>query len=92
MEVILLVSLLISKRRITTFLMKEEKINRVASEDFVNAKPIRCDTCANGWVRISENGYCVKCTLSQKKATNCLIGIKSHYVERQYMRKEDDGK
>lgn len=41
----------------------------------------RCDTCINGWVRISENGYCVKCTLSQKKATNCLTGIKSHYIE-----------
>ena len=31
-------------------------------------------------------------TKSQKKATNCLTGVKSHYVERQDMRKEDEGK
>lgn len=75
------------------FLTKEEEaIKRGASEEFVNAKPIMCDTCLNGLVRISENGYCAKCTLSQKKATNCLTGIKSHYVERQDMRKEDEGK
>lgn len=70
------------------FLTKEEAIKR----EFVNAKPIMCDTCLNGWVRISENGYCAKCTLSKKKATNCLTGVKSHYVERQDMRKEDEGK
>ena len=35
----------------------------------------------NGWVRISENGYCAKCTLSQKKAVDCLIGVKSHYIQ-----------
>lgn len=74
------------------FLTKEEAIKRGASEEFVNAKPIMCDTCLNGWVRISENGYCAKCTLSQKKSTNCLTGVKSHYVERQDIRKEDEGK
>ena len=72
------------------FLAKEEAIKRGGSEKFVNAKPIMCDTCVNGWVRISENGYCAKCILSQKKAINCLTGVKSHYVERQYMRKEDE--
>lgn len=70
-------------------MMKEEKINRGASKEFVNAKPITCDTCLNGWVRISENGYGAKCTLSQKKAMNCLTGVKSHYVEQHDMRKED---
>ena len=74
------------------FLTKEEAIKRGASEEFVNAKPIMCDTCLIGWVRISVNGYCTKCSLSQKKATNCLTGVKSHYVERQDMRKEDEGK
>lgn len=74
------------------FLTKEKIINRGVSEDFVNAKPIMCDTCLNGWMRISENGYSAKCTLSQKKAINCLTGVKSHYVERQYMGKEDEGK
>ena len=72
------------------FFTKEEAIKRGASEEFVNAKPIMCDTCLNGWVRISENGYSAKCTLSQKKAINCLTGVKYHYVERQDMRKEDE--
>ena len=45
------------------------------------AKETKCDSCMNGWVRISENGYSVKCTLSQKKAINCLMGIKSHYIQ-----------
>ena len=74
------------------FLTKEEAIKRVESEEFVNAIHIMCDTCVNVWVRISENGYFAKCTLSQKKATNCLTGIKSYYVERQDMRNEDEGK
>ena len=74
------------------FLTKKEVIKRGVSEDFVNTKPIRCDTCINGWMRISENGYSTKCTLSQKKAINCLTGVKSRYVERQDIRKEDDGK
>lgn len=30
--------------------------------------------------------------IGRKKATNCLTGVKSHYVERQDMRKEDQGK
>ena len=51
-----------------------EKMNRT--------KEIKCDSCVNGWVRISENGYCAKCTLSQKRAIDCLTGIKSHYIQR----------
>ncbi len=47
-----------------------------------DAKSTKCDTCINGWVRISENGYCAKCTLSQKKAVNCLTGVKSYYIEK----------
>ena len=45
------------------------------------AKEIKCDSCMNGWVHISENEYSAKCTLSQKKAINCLTGIKSHYIQ-----------
>ena len=74
------------------FLTKEEVIKRGASEEFINAKPIQCDTCVNGRVRISENGYSAKCTLSRRKAANCLTGVKSHYIERQDLRKEDEGK
>ena len=55
-------------------------------------KETKCDSCVNGLVHISENGYSAKCTLSQKKATNCLTGVKSYYVERQDMRKDDEGK
>ena len=61
-------------------------------EKMNTAKGTKCDSCLNGWVRISENGYCAKCTLSPKKAIDCLTGIKSHYVERQDMRKEDEVK
>ena len=50
-------------------------------EKMNTAKEIKCDSCMNGWVRISENGYCAKCTLSQKKAVDCLIGVKSHYIQ-----------
>ena len=74
------------------FLTKEEAIKRGASKEFVNAKPIMCDTCLDGWVRIIENGYSVKWWLRQKKATNCLTRVKYHYVERQVMRKEDEEK
>ena len=56
------------------------------------AKETKCDSCMNSRVRISENGYSVKCTLSQKKAISCLTGVKSHYVARHDMRKEDEGK
>ena len=45
-------------------------------------KETKCDSCVNGWVCISENGYCAKCTLSQKKAIDCLTGIKSNYIQK----------
>ena len=50
-------------------------------EKMNTAKEIKCDSCMNGWARISENEYSAKCTLSQKKAINCLTGIKSHYIQ-----------
>ena len=51
-------------------------------EKMNTAKETKCDSCMNGWGRISENGYCAKCTLSQKKAVDCLTGIKSHYIQK----------
>ena len=50
-------------------------------EKMKTEKETKCDSCVNGWVRISENGYSAKCTLSQKKAIDCLIGVKSHYIQ-----------
>ncbi len=61
-------------------------------EKMNTAKETKCDNCMNGWACISENGYSAKCTLSQKKAISCLTGVKSHYVELQCKRKEDEGK
>lgn len=55
------------------------------------AKETKCDSCMNGWMRISENGYCAKCTLSQKKAIDCLIGIKSHYIQKSSIKGGDNG-
>lgn len=51
-------------------------------EKMNTAKGTKCDSCLNGLVRISENGYCAKCTLSKKKAIDCLTGIKSHYIQK----------
>lgn len=51
-------------------------------EKMNTAKGTKCDSCINGWMRISENGYCAKCTLSSKKAVDCLIGIKSYYIQK----------
>lgn len=44
-------------------------------EKMKTEKETKCDSCVNGWVRISENGYCAECTLSQKKAIDCLTGL-----------------
>ena len=51
-------------------------------EKMNTAKETKCYSCVNGWERISENGYCAKCTLSQKKTIDCLTGIKSHYIKK----------
>lgn len=61
-------------------------------EKMNTAKETKCDSCMNGRVCISENGYSAKCTLSQKKAISCLTGVQSHYVEQQVKRKEDERK
>ena len=75
------------------FLTKEEAIKSGASEEFVNAKRERCDTCANGkMIIISDSEYICRCYLSKTKARHCMDFVKSHYIERQDMRKEDKGK
>ena len=53
-------------------------------------KETKCDSCVNGRVRISENGYCAKCTLSQKKAIDCLTGIKSSYIQKSSIKDGDE--
>ena len=39
----------------------------------------RCGSCLNGRLVVSENGFHYICCLTQKKALNCLIGIKDSY-------------
>ena len=76
------------------FLTKEEAIKGGASEEFLTAKTCRCDTCANGEMKIiSDMEYLCKCRLGRTKANQCqsMSFAKSHYVERQDVRKEDEG-
>lgn len=39
-----------------------------------------CDHCLNARTVVSENGLHSICTLSAKAATNCLLGVKDHFV------------
>ena len=39
-----------------------------------------CKKCLNSRVIISEHGYHSICCLSQKAATDCMIGKKNHFV------------
>ena len=45
-------------------------------EKMNTAKETKCDSCMNGWVRISENGYCVKCgkPCEVKCSYSCMFG------------------
>ncbi len=40
----------------------------------------KCKDCLNSRVIISENGHSVRCTLSEKKNLDCLMGTASHFV------------
>ncbi len=42
---------------------------------------MRCETCLNSRTGISENGYHCVCTLSAKKAANCITNDYKHYVK-----------
>lgn len=42
----------------------------------------RCKSCFNSRIIMSENGYHSICCLSQKKALNCLLGKKDHYIDK----------
>ena len=39
-----------------------------------------CERCLNSRVIVSENGRHKVCCLTQKKAIDCMIGKKSHFV------------
>lgn len=40
----------------------------------------KCEECIHSRLIISENGYHHICCLSQKKATDCMIGKKSQFA------------
>ena len=42
---------------------------------------MKCETCLNSRTGISENGYHYVCTLSAKKAANCITNDYKHYVK-----------
>lgn len=42
---------------------------------------MKCETCLNSRTGISENGYHCVCTLSAKKAANCITNDYKHYVK-----------
>lgn len=48
---------------------------------------IKCDSCMNSRPVVSENGIHFSCSLSQRKATQCLIGLRDNYAP---LNKEDD--
>lgn len=41
----------------------------------------KCERCMNSRPIISENGFHPICTLSQKKASMCFVGIENHFKE-----------
>lgn len=42
---------------------------------------MKCETCLNSRTGISENGYHCVCTLSAKKAADCITNDYKHYVK-----------
>ena len=50
----------------------------------------KCKDCLNSLTIISENGYSVRCTLSEKKSLDCLMGAESHFVSLIKLQKEGD--
>lgn len=47
-----------------------------------------CDKCLHSRPIISENGYHAVCCLSQKKAMDCMMGKKNHFVT---LKKDEGG-
>ena len=41
----------------------------------------KCDSCLNSRMVVSENGLHSIWCLSEKKAVDCMLGEKNHYVE-----------
>ncbi len=40
----------------------------------------KCEICANSRIVVSENGIHPICCLSEKKAIDCIAGVKDHYI------------
>lgn len=40
----------------------------------------KCEKCLKSRLIVSENGYHAVCCLSQKKAMDCIMGKKNHFV------------
>ena len=55
----------------------------------VTAMQNKCEECLNSKPVISENGFHKNCTLSYKKAMDCLLGIKDSFIKNQ-MQKDGD--
>lgn len=47
-----------------------------------------CEKCLHSRLIISENGYHAVCCLSQKKAVNCMMGKKNHFIA---LKKDESG-
>ena len=41
----------------------------------------KCDTCLNSRIIISENGLHSSCTLSDKKAVDCILNKRDGYIK-----------
>ena len=42
----------------------------------------KCSSCMNSRFIVSESGHNPICTLSVKKAVNCITGGETHYIKR----------
>ena len=49
---------------------------------------MKCEKCLHARMIVSENGVHPVCCLSQKKAMNCIMGKKSHFIT---VIKDEDG-
>lgn len=40
----------------------------------------KCEECLRSRIIVSENGYHAVCCLAQKKAMNCMTGVRSYFI------------
>ena len=51
---------------------------------------LKCDGCLNSHIILSENGRHSICTLSQKKAMDCIMGKEDQYIRHPAIKEEND--